>query len=78
MPCGTRKSPPPCPTPLAVSHSIWAPDSSAFIYADVRLEGAPDKALVLAPPPSAWIVPIDGSAPHAISNAVIAFFSPAK
>src|SRR5258707_15384511 len=34
---------------LAVSHTIWAPDSSAFIYAGVRLEGAPDKALGIAP-----------------------------
>ena len=63
---------------LAVSHTIWSPDSSAFIYAGVRLEGAPDKALGFAPAPSAYIVPIDGSAPHAIANAVLAFFSPAK
>ena len=63
---------------LAVSHTIWSPDSSAFIYAGVRLEGSPDKALGFAPAPSAWIVPIDGSAPHAVSNAVLAFFSPAK
>ena len=63
---------------LAVSHTIWSPDSSAFIYAGVKLEGSPEKALGFAPAPSAWIVPIDGSAPHAISNAVLAFFSPAK
>jgi Tol biopolymer transport system component len=63
---------------LAVSHTIWSPDSSAFVYAGVRLEGSPDKALGFAPAPSAWIVPIDGSKPHAISNAVLAFFSPAK
>ncbi len=63
---------------VAVSHTIWAPDSSAFIYAGVKLEGSPEKALGYAPPPSAWIVPIDGSAPHSIANAVLAFFSPAK
>jgi dipeptidyl aminopeptidase/acylaminoacyl peptidase len=63
---------------LAVSHTIWAPDSSAFIYAGVRLEGSPEKALGFAPAPSAWIVPIDGSKPHAVANAVLAFFSPAK
>jgi len=63
---------------LAVSHTIWSPDSSAFIYAGVKLEGSPEKALGFAPAPSAWIVPIDGGAPHAISNAVLAFFSPAK
>jgi len=63
---------------LAVSHTIWSPDSSSFIYAGVRLEGSPEKALGYAPAPSAWIVPIDGSKPHAVSNAVLAFFSPAK
>jgi hypothetical protein len=63
---------------LAVSHTIWAPDSSAFIYAGVKLAGAPDKALGYAPPPSAYIVPIDGSGQHQLSNAVLAFFSPAK
>jgi dipeptidyl aminopeptidase/acylaminoacyl peptidase len=63
---------------LAVSHTIWSPDSSAFIYAGVRLEGSPEKALGFAPAPSAWIVPIDGTKPHAVANAVLAFFSPAK
>jgi Tol biopolymer transport system component len=63
---------------LAVSHTIWSPDSSSFIYAGVRLIGSPDKALGIAPAPSAWIVPIDGSDPHQVANAVLAFFSPAK
>ena len=63
---------------LAVSHTIWSPDSSSFIYAGVRLIGSPDKALGIAPAPSAWIVPIDGSDPHQLANAVLAFFSPAK
>ena len=63
---------------LAVSHTIWSPDSSAFIYAGVKLEGSPEKALGIAPAPSAYIVPIDGSGPHAVANAVLAFFSPVK
>jgi dipeptidyl aminopeptidase/acylaminoacyl peptidase len=63
---------------LAVSHTIWSPDSSSFIYAGVRLTGSPEHALGLAPPPTAYIVPIDGSEPRAVSNAVLAFFSPAK
>jgi Tol biopolymer transport system component len=63
---------------LAVSHTIWSPDSSSFIYAGVRLIGAPEHALGYSPPPSAWIVPIDGSDPHQVSDAVLAFFSPAK
>jgi len=61
---------------LAVSHTIWSPDSSSFIYAGVRLTGSPEHALGIAPAPSAWIVPIDGSDPHAVANAVLAFFSP--
>ncbi len=63
---------------LAVSHTIWSPDSSSFIYAGVRLAGSPGQALGFAPPPMAYIVPIDGSEPRAISNAVLAFFSPAR
>ncbi|MGH7923323.1 MAG: TolB family protein, partial [Candidatus Binatus sp.] len=39
---------------LAVSHTIWSPDSSSFIYAGVRLIGSPEHALGFAPPPSAW------------------------
>lgn len=62
---------------LAVSHTIWSPDSSSFIYAGVRLLGSPDQAIGPAPPPMAWIVPIDGSEQHQISTAVLAFFSPA-
>jgi Tol biopolymer transport system component len=63
---------------LAVSHTIWSPDSSSFIYAGVRLAGSPGQALGFAPPPMAYIVPIDGSEPHRISNALLAFFSPAR
>lgn len=63
---------------LAVSHTIWSPDSSSFIYAGVRLTGSPEQALGFVPPPTAYIVPIDGSEPRGISNAVVAFFSPAR
>jgi Tol biopolymer transport system component len=63
---------------LAVSHTIWSPDSSSFIYAGVRLVGSPGQSLGFAPPPAAYIVPIDGSEPRRISTAVLAFFSPAK
>ncbi len=62
---------------LAVSHTIWSPDSKAFIYAGVRLVGDPERAIGVSPPPLAWVVPIDGSEPHQIATAVIAFFSPA-
>ena len=63
---------------LAVSHTIWSPDSSSFIYAGVRLAGSPGQALGITPPPAVYIVPIDGSEPRRISTAVLAFFSPAR
>jgi Tol biopolymer transport system component len=63
---------------LAVSHTIWSPDSSSFIFAGVRLVGSPEQMMGGAtPPPVAWIVPIDGSEPRQVSTAVIAFFAPA-
>jgi hypothetical protein len=63
---------------LAVSHTIWSPDSSSFIYAGVRLVGSPNLMMGPTPPPTAWIVPIDGSEQRQVSAAVLAFFSPAK
>jgi len=61
-----------------VSHTIWSPDSSSFIFAGVRLVGSPEQMMGGAtPPPVAWIVPIDGSEPRQVSTAVIAFFAPA-
>jgi TolB protein len=63
---------------LAVSHTIFSPDSQAFVYAGARLVGEPERASGISSPPVAWIVPIDGSAPHQIANAVLAFFSPAS
>ncbi|MDO8432886.1 MAG: hypothetical protein Q7S58_10815 [Candidatus Binatus sp.] len=62
---------------LAVSHQIWSPDSTAFIFAGVRLLGDPNRALGVAPPPMAYVVPIDGSEPHQVASAVLGFFSPA-
>jgi TolB protein len=61
---------------LAVSHSIWAPDSSAFVYAGVPLAGEPGPATGLAPPPMVWIVPADGSKPRAVEQGVLAFYAP--
>ncbi|HEY6395763.1 MAG TPA: hypothetical protein VIX12_10130, partial [Candidatus Binataceae bacterium] len=62
---------------LALSHTIWSPDSSAFVFAGVRLMAEPNAALGMAPPPSVYVVPIDGSKPREIANGTIAFFSPA-
>ncbi len=61
---------------LALSHSTWSPDSKAILYAGVRLLAEPTEALHLAPPPSVWSVPIDGSAPHSIGEGVVGFYAP--
>jgi len=63
---------------LAVSHTIWSPDSSSFIYAGCDWKDRQKSARLCGAAPSAWIVPIDGSKPHAVSNAVLAFLLPAK
>jgi Tol biopolymer transport system component len=61
---------------LAVSHTIWSPDSSSIIYAGVPLNGEPGHATGIAPPPSVWIVPVDGGKSDQIEQGVLAFFSP--
>lgn len=63
---------------LAVSHTIWAPDSSAFVYAGVPLAGDPGRSIGIAPPPSVWVVPIDGAKPRQIEQGVLAFYAPAN
>ncbi|MGC1676310.1 MAG: hypothetical protein WA740_02155 [Candidatus Binataceae bacterium] len=61
---------------LVLSHNTWSPDSKAIIYAGVRLLAEPTKAFRMAPPPSVWSVPIDGSTPHSIGEGVVAFYAP--
>jgi TolB protein len=61
---------------FALSHTIWSPDSNAFVFAGVRLLAEPDASLSVAPPPSVWVVPIDGSKPHDVGNGTLAFFAP--
>ncbi len=63
---------------LALSHTIWSPDSSAFVFAGVRLLVEPDKAGGLTPAPQLWIEPIDGSKPHSGHAGTLAFYSPAS
>jgi TolB protein len=62
---------------LAVSHTIWAPDSSAFIYAGVRLLETPAHPSAIVPPPSVWLAPISGGDPILIGEGTVGFFAPA-
>ena len=63
---------------LALSHSIWSPDSSAFVYAGVRLLGEPRNPGGPTPEPQLWIVPVDGSKPQSGMGATQAYYSPAR
>jgi len=62
---------------LALSHTIWSTDSSAIVFAGVRLLAEPDQELHSTPPPSVWVVPIDGSQPRQVDAGIVAFYAPA-
>ncbi|MFZ0887240.1 MAG: hypothetical protein WA005_02200 [Candidatus Binataceae bacterium] len=64
---------------LSLSHTIWAPDSSAFVFAGVILKEVPKKApaTIPTPPPQVVVMPIDGGKPRYIAKGIIAFWSPA-
>ncbi len=62
---------------IAVSHTIWSPDSKDFVYAGVKLFGSPRHALRLTPAPQLWIVPVDGGKSRSAGSATLAFYSPA-
>jgi Tol biopolymer transport system component len=62
---------------LALSHTIWAPDSTSFVYAGVRLLVAPETSGGPTPEPQLWIEPVDGSKPRSGHSATVAFYGPA-
>jgi len=62
---------------LALSHSIWSPDSSEFVYAGVRLLHGPDKGGGPTPEPQLWVEPVDGRKPRSGPAGTLAFYSPA-
>jgi WD40-like Beta Propeller Repeat len=64
---------------LALSHRLWAPDSSAIVFAGVILKGEPKKPVppMAAPPPEVTILPVDGGKPRGLAEGVVAFWSPA-
>jgi Tol biopolymer transport system component len=63
---------------LALSHSIWSPDSTEFVYAGVRLLVEPDKAGGPTPEPQLWIQPVDGGKARSGHSGTLAFYSPAS
>jgi Tol biopolymer transport system component len=63
---------------LALSHSIWSTNSDAIVFAGVRLLVEPDQELRSTPPPSVWVVPIDGSNPRQLDAGTLAFYAPAQ
>ncbi len=63
---------------LALSHTIWAPDSSEFVFAGVRLLAAPEQGGGPTPEPQLWIEPVDGRPPRSGRAGTLAFYSPAS
>ena len=61
---------------IAASHTIWAPDSKSFVFAGVRVETMPQGSLPIAPPPTVWVMPVDGGIPREIQAGTLAFYSP--
>jgi hypothetical protein len=63
---------------LALSHTIWAPDSSEFVFAGVRLLRAPEEGGGPTPEPQLWVEPVDGREPRSGPAGTLAFYSPAS
>jgi len=60
---------------LALSHAIWAPDSSAFVFAGVVVKGELPHGPGLSPPPYVFEVPVETGKPRPIAEGTIAFWS---
>ncbi len=63
---------------LSLSHSIWAPDSSAIAFAGLPVEtphGEMPPNPIGTPPPGVMIIPIGGAKPRRIADGVLAFWS---
>src|SRR5580704_15493494 len=63
---------------LALSHAVWSPDSSEFVFAGVRLLQEPEESGGPTPEPQLWIEPVDGRKPRSGPTGTLAFYSPAS
>lgn len=61
----------------ALSHRFWSPDSRALVFAGVILKEGQAPAEQM-PPPSVWVLPVDGGAPRELADGSIAFWSPRR
>jgi Tol biopolymer transport system component len=59
----------------ALSHRFWSPDSRALVFAGVILKEGQAPAEQM-PPPSVWVLPLDGGPPRTMADGSIAFWSP--
>jgi len=65
---------------LSLSHSVWAPDSSAIAFAGALVKkeqrgNVPNRPMA-APAPNVMIMPIDASEPRTVARGVVAFWAP--
>jgi TolB protein len=60
----------------ALSHRIWSPDSSAVVFAGTILKEGVALPSGAAPPPSVWLLPMDGGPAQTLADGDVAFWSP--
>jgi hypothetical protein len=61
---------------LALSHSIWSPQSDALVFAGAVVGMAGTVPHLFSPPPAVWVVPITKERPRKIADGKLAFWSP--
>jgi TolB protein len=62
----------------AISHRVWSPDSRALVFAGVMVKAGVAVPLEAMPPPSIWMLPVDGGSPQDLADGDVAFWSPVR
>ncbi|HZY59990.1 MAG TPA: hypothetical protein VFE56_09515 [Candidatus Binataceae bacterium] len=60
----------------ALSHRIWSPDSRALVFAGTMLKEGMALPSGATPPPSIWLMPVDGGPAQTLADGEVAFWSP--